>query len=347
MRKPLLLWVVFLLFLSPRVFSGFWVVCNIPGSDAHYTSIQSAIEQAMPHDTIYVKGSPLNYGNVLLEKPLTLIAEGYLEGDRGLHTAKLTRVLFTSNPYRRTISSGSSIKGFEFPFFPGQRPNIVTVANSRVKIEDITIERNWMWFVEVVGSAHNWVFKNNIIRGWVNGGASDSRAGASDFFFYNNILNTLKGFGNGRLHVENNVIMGRIRDVSNAWVGSNIFTRNDYIIDNVSGSQFFYNVVMGNMVGAKECYEHSDRFETRNQCSGKANTGSQNRIAADAGFRYWPTNDIMGGSVFRLSEGSVARRAGPNGQQAGIFGGPYPFPERAFLNPEIDDPFPAFVTSIY
>lgn len=326
-----------------------YTVSNQPGKKADFSSIQSAIEHAAPHDTIFVMGSPINYGNVLLEKPLVLIGEGFSGQVHSGHTAKLTRVLFTSNPYRRTMSSGSAIIGFEFPFFPGQRPNIITVPDERVTIEDITIERNWLWFLEIPGSAANWVIRNNIIRGWVNGGTREDnpRSGASNFHFYNNILNSVKGFEKGELVLENNILLGRLHNIKGAQVSNNIFTREEYFLENVSDSRFLNNIAMGTHVGDEDCYTPSNRFEAQNSCAGSANRGSGNQTGLDPGFAYWPTNDIMGGTVFKLSDQSPARKAGTRGVDIGIFGGKHPFPSCAFMNPEIDDPFPNFVTSIY
>jgi hypothetical protein len=348
MLKNILL-LTYLFIALPTAYGAIYTVSNQVGIERDFSSIQSAIEHAAPYDTIFVKGSPMNYGNVLLEKPLILIGEGFSGDIHPGHTAKLTRILFTSNPYRRTISSGSVVVGFEFPYFPGQRPNIVTVANDHIKIENVTIERNWLWFVDVVGSAENWVFRNNVIRGWVNGGSKgNDMTGAAKFSFQNNIINSILGFKRGDLVVENNVIMGRLKDIAKAQVNNNIFTREGVILDDVFGSKFQNNISLSGIVGSQECYSEPSKFESVYTCSGEANTGSGNITGIDPGFVFWPTNDIMGGTVFKLADGSPARKADRNGiAEAGIYGGKYPFPSAAFLNPEIDDPFPSFVTSIY
>jgi hypothetical protein len=336
-----------LFILLPSSYAAIYTVSNQVGIERDFSSIQSAIEHASPFDTIFVKGSPMNYGNVLIEKTLVLIGEGFSGDIHPGHTAKLTRILFTSNPFRRTISSGSVVVGFEFPYFPGQRPNIVTVANDHIKIENITIERNWLWFVDVVGSAENWVFRNNVIRGWVNGGAKEIDSnGAAGFSFQNNIINSLMGFKRGGLMVENNIIMGRLKDISQAQIHNNIFTREGIVLEEVSGSRFQNNLSISEIVGSEDCYAQPSKFESGYLCTGEVNTGTGNRTGMDPGFVFWPTNDIMGGTVFKLADGSPARKNGGN-DEAGIYGGTYPFPSAAFLNPEIDDPFPSFVTSIY
>ncbi|TVQ12281.1 MAG: hypothetical protein EA361_11415 [Bacteroidetes bacterium] len=347
--KKTLLFILFLISFHHLSFGAFHVVSNQNGTERDFRSIQSAIEQAAPYDTIFVKGSPVNYGNVLLEKPLVLIGEGFSDEFYVGHTAKITRILFTANPYRRTISSGSVIMGFEFPYFPGQRPNIITVANERMNIENITLERNWLWFVEVVGNAENWVFRNNIIRGWIKGGSTggNETQGASGFVLQNNIINSLMGFHRGEVYIENNVILGRLKDISGAVVQNNIFTREEYIMEEVYGSRFENNVASANLIGIEQCYGNPSGFESTYLCEGANNTGKGNRVGVDPEFVMWPGDDIMGGTAFKLSESSPGRGNRTNGNQAGIFGGKYPFPASVFKNPEIDDPFPSFVTSIY
>ncbi len=348
MKKQLLFIIILFSFYHTSL-GAYYVVSNQKNTERDFRSIQSAIEHAAPHDTIFVKGSPLNYGNVLLEKPLVLIGEGFSDGLNCKSTAKISRILFTANPYRRTISSGSVIIGFEFPYFPGQRPNIITVADETMKIENITIERNWLWFVEVVGNAESWVFRNNIIRGWVKGGSKEGNEemGASGFMFQNNIMNSLMEFHRGKIAIENNVILGRLKDISNAEVHNNIFTREEFILEQVYNSRFEKNLTSGTQIGPEECYEDSADFESAYLCEGENNTGSDNRVGVDPGFIYWPGDDIMGGTAFKLTESSPGRQNRSVGYEAGIFGGKYPFPSKAFMNPEIDDPFPSFVTSIY
>lgn len=334
---------------SLHVSGAYYVVSNQPEVEKDFSSIQSAIERASSYDTIFVKGSPMNYGNVLLEKPLVLIGEGFSADINTGHTAKITRILFTANPYRRTISSGSIIIGFEFPYFPGQRANLITVANENIKIENVTIERNWLWFVEIAGSAEGWVFRNNIIRGWIKGGKKEGNnmAGASGFVMQNNILNSLMDFHQDQIMIENNIILGRLKNIKGALLVNNIFTRDKYFLEDVFDSRFNNNLAVSKQVGKEICYENPELFESAYLCSKGANTGSSNLTGVEPGFVFWPTDDIMGGTVFKLSEGSVGHTAGQNGDEMGIFGGEYPFPANAFLNPEIDDPFPSFVTSIY
>ena len=101
------------------------------------------------------------------------------------------------------------------------------------------------------------------------------------------------------------------------------------------------------IVASEDCYEHPNRFEGWNKCTGKFNKGSGNLVGVDPGFAYWPNSEVMGGSVFKLTNGSRAKKAGTNGQEVGIYGGDFPFPEGFFKNQEMYDPFPAFITSIY
>jgi hypothetical protein len=346
--KKLLLFIKSFLLITTVANSALHVVSNMSEQNASFRSIQSAVEYAAPFDTIFVLGSPVNYGNVLLEKPLTLIGEGFTGENLGGYTSKLTRVLLTSNPYRRTISSGSRIIGFEFPYFPGGRPNIVTVSHERSPIENITIERNWLWFLQIVGKADSWQISNNIIRGWIHGGAKpdDDHSGATRFLISNNILNSVKGFARGKDVISNNVIIGRLDNIQAAEIHDNIFTHEGHIFQHVGACIMRNNIAMSNVIFPEECYEPADSFDARSICGEIPNRATNNRIAADPGFLYWPGDDIKGGSAFELAINSAIRKTGTRGKDPGIFDGPYPFPVSAFINREIDDPFPTFVTTI-
>ncbi len=327
--------------------AGYYTVGNQPEHNADFTSIQSAVEYASSYDTIYVMGSPINYGNVLLEKPLVLKGEGANDQLQSEHTSKLTRILLTSNPYRRTISSGSSIVGFEFPFFPGKRANIVTVGGASNKITDITLERNWLWFIDVVGEAENWTIRNNIIRGWFDGRidvSSDESYGAKDFVFENNIINSLKGFDTAV--VSNNVFLGRLKNIVGSEIHHNIFIREGPFLDNVGRCHFHNNVAVSSKVGKESCYESAEVFESDNHCMAMTNTGNNNRVGVDPGFGYIPSKGISGGAVFE--PGNTLVEKGSDGSKIGIFGGNSPFPSSTFMEPEITNPFSTFVVeSIY
>jgi hypothetical protein len=341
-RIPFFLSLIFISVLSCR--AAVLVVSNVPEHNAAHKSVQSAVELASPYDTIYVRASTLNYGNVYLEKPLTLIGEGFTGDNPEGITSKLTRVLLTSNPYQRTISSGSKIIGFEFPYFPGERPNIVTVYQEKNPIDNITIERNWIWFIQVVGSAHNWKINNNIIRGWVDGGGG-SGLGAQGFKMSNNIITSIKGFTRGESLINNNIILGKLENIQHADIFNNIFTSSEAPLDRVEACILRHNFAVTENVFNGECYRPAS-FNGKNYCGGSQNRAINNKSGVDPGFVLWPGDDIKGGSAFELAQSSPVRKSGLRGQDPGIFAGQYPFPVEAFENRLIGDPFPSYVIRI-
>ena len=54
-----------------------WIVNNQPGFNANFSSIQDANDTANSGDTLYVIGSPINYGAVTISKTLSIIGPGY------------------------------------------------------------------------------------------------------------------------------------------------------------------------------------------------------------------------------------------------------------------------------
>lgn len=335
------------LFFISHTQAAVYRVSHQLNDSAHFASVQSAIEFASAHDTIFVHGSPVNYGNILLEKPLVLIGEGFSGQNKSGHTSKLSRVLLTYNAFKRSTSSGSKIMGFEFPYYPGERPNILTVPDPRVSIDHITLERNWLWYIQIGGKARSWEIRHNVIRGWLHGGAriAHPESGAVDFLVSNNIIQSLRLLRHPN-RVEHNIVLGSLSEIEQLTFVHNIFIGEEGFLQGVQASVFRNNIASAVRVGGDVCLAELNRFESASLCGHKANTGSGNRVGMDPGFLGWPAQLIEGGAVFQLKPGSPARRAGVAGAELGIFGGVQPFPLGAFVLKEIADPFSGFLSNL-
>ena len=71
MKRQFLFWFFFLqihLLFSQRI---------VVGHEGNYSSIKQAITVANPGDTILIRAGTYKEGNIILEKPLVLIGEGY------------------------------------------------------------------------------------------------------------------------------------------------------------------------------------------------------------------------------------------------------------------------------
>ncbi len=79
-KIPYCVFLIAILFGVPT--SGFSQTIEVC-ADCNIKSIQEAIDQALPHDTIFVKSGEYHEGNIIIDKPLKLIGEGYpiVDGD--------------------------------------------------------------------------------------------------------------------------------------------------------------------------------------------------------------------------------------------------------------------------
>ena len=81
-------------------------VSNSTIAAVQYTSVQTAIAAAVDGDTLYIHGSAFTYGNIVIDKKLTLIGAGYkVTGTQNNVSTSFNDIQFTGAP------SGSSFTG--------------------------------------------------------------------------------------------------------------------------------------------------------------------------------------------------------------------------------------------
>ncbi|MFY0625384.1 MAG: hypothetical protein JXR07_03745 [Reichenbachiella sp.] len=88
-----------LLIISNHLFAETRTVDNKVNSAAQYTSVQAAIDDANPGDSILVAGSPTSYGNIIVNKELTIIGNGYRVNSTFDYRTQLSQVTFNDDSY--------------------------------------------------------------------------------------------------------------------------------------------------------------------------------------------------------------------------------------------------------
>jgi len=323
----------FPLILPARVLT----VSNNPAIKADFSGIQTAIEFAYSGDTIYVHGSKLNYGNIKITKPLTIIGAGYHSNNPDGFSAKLMLVEFTNNRYHNTSASNSTIQGFEFFFITGHKPGIQTASWGNHLLTNITIEDNLIWNINILHMAANWKIRNNIIPGQINGGSNNpnTNGGANAFLITNNIIASISDFSQKNLF-QNNVILGQISNVSECTFLNNIFASEETLLSQVFNCTFRNNLSIHNNIGTADCYKPSNDFKNTYTCLANANNaGAGNIIGKDPQFVSFTKKYFDFSQNYSLNAGSPALTAGTDRKQLGIFGGPHPFPSWHEPNPVV------------
>ncbi len=326
--KSLVILTLFWVILSTPSLGKILTVSNNPDIKADYAGIQTAIEFSYSGDTIFVHGSPLNYGNIKVTKPLTIIGAGYNSNNPDGHSAKLLLIEFTNNLYHNTSSSNSTIQGFEFFFITGNKPGIITKPYANHIISNITLQGNRIWNLNIQHPTSGWKIKNNIIHGQLNGGCKSEtgKGGANAFMITNNIIMNIKDFSQKNLF-QNNVVMGELTNVSECTFLNNIFTYPQTLLTEVWNCTFRNNLTTHNNIGSVDCYLPYDDFKSFFNCLDKGkNIGANNIIGEDPSFVNLPNNKFDYSNDYQLNSASPGKNAGTDKKDLGIFGGPYPFP---------------------
>lgn len=223
-----------------------WIVDNDPQAPAgtHIRSnLQDAIDAATEGDVVIVKGSPTPYANATIDKPLTLIGDGFREG--GSKVAQLTIEM---------DASGTSIYGFDISnriFFSG----VGSVAFlSNVEIANNHINRIYFNASSTTDTLENLTIRSNII------GDRSSASAAEPIWLYPR----LKGF----INIENNVFYITYGDatgiihVDGATISRNVFlgTGTQKAFDHIRDCDVSSNIFLGRSAEATDGTSSGNTF---------------------------------------------------------------------------------------
>ncbi|MDD7887123.1 hypothetical protein [Flavivirga sp. 57AJ16] len=169
-------------------------VDNSIGSHAQYSDLQSAISAASNGDIIQVHPSEINYGNITIDKELTLIGFGHSDPDK---ETKVTDFVLTAN------ASNVSISGFHVT------DDIYT--NSTTTISNLKIENNIIdstLLFNSAGGANTVIIRGNIIYQIGSGSTSSNSDNYTNTIISNNIITHYIGLKNHQsITIKNNVFL--------------------------------------------------------------------------------------------------------------------------------------------
>ncbi|MEM6642271.1 MAG: hypothetical protein AAF616_04755 [Bacteroidota bacterium] len=299
-----------------------YTVSNNPANPAQFTEIQAAINAASDGDTIYVAGSNIRYGNMLVNKRLVLIGAGYqlLGVNSRTEVTQLDIVSDTDNGG----GSESTISGFLIVGdFDGDTDQIIS---------GVVLERNWFNNVNLrFRNNEGWNFRNNIVYMSSNGGAYDFKTGtAMNLTVQNNILQG--DDRDARLVVNstsalvlNNVFFDYYFQLNDCTLLNNIFINHRF---NTDFNGTFFDAFSNNVF-----YSNNIFFAGLSNPSGTSNTFI-NSIFDNPGFVSEDNQFYSFGEDLNLTTASPGKSAGTDGTDIGVFGGNFPMVFEP-ANPEI------------
>jgi hypothetical protein len=229
-----------------------YIVSNVPGFPANYNNLQTCVNAAANGDIIIVQGSGANYGDIEVNKQLTIMGPGYFlnqnpQTQAVLASAKLNSIYFKNG------SSGSILEGMDvvgtLPFYYSGGPCGGEITYFSIKIDSASvtcISNYWANWIQVSNSTGtiikscfgDFVFghtnvSNLQIENSILGQAYVSNA---------NIMNCLFGFASAssdcldNCALKNNIIISGSFNIVSSSLNNNIFLSNDPLGANVGNN---------------------------------------------------------------------------------------------------------------
>ena len=294
-----------------------YVVSNVPGFPAQFTSLQAAIDDVtvLPGSILLVQGSGTDYGAIELTKRLTIMGPGYFlnqnpETQAAQGTAKLLSIDCKAG------SNGSIIQGIEITssiacssdnFPTAWSPGAANIGQCCVNVEGVGIT-----FISVnFQPSANWVHLKN------SNGTSFSKCYGDGVYCSNGVSN---------LNIDN-CIFDFGAYLKNASVRNTVF---DLGFNGNDAHAFIDCDVKNSILYPCSYYTNINSTITNSLVIGCDNglglSGNITGVDANAIFVGYPTQgSYSNDGKFKLKNGSPAIGGGENGIDIGPFGGSSPY----------------------
>ncbi len=284
-------------------FATVHTVSNNPDSPGEFSGLQAAIDASVNGDTLYVHGSPTNYGTIYLNRNLTLIGTGYNPQKDNPLVSSITTLYLDSVPGIKGCSN-SKIIGFYITSSLQQGPSAyafsnITIAMNRINqlqlqastSSNVIVKQNVIHYTYSIQNCNNLIIRNNMMYYTVSYFQNcTSVLVTNNLFFYQSVSTgaVLQDFAT----ITNNIFL-------NVHPNSSFATYNNNLIFNSGNDLLPY----GN------------------------NTGTGNYNATAPIFINVPDlNGVNFSYNYRLASNSPGHNGGTDGTDIGPFGGIDPLP---------------------
>lgn len=275
---------------------------NNTGADADYTALQAAIDAAMNGDTIHLEPSSMTYGDITLNKPLTIIGPGYLLDEN----TNLQASPITSKVNSITLATGcnnSNITGLEISgIYRSGEIGEVNITRNLINTISFSASQN----VNNLFISHNFFETSTTYSIYITGGGSKTLTIANNIFTKTNTHTGYINFAGGSdVTAVNNCFDAQTVTATNTVFQNNIFTRAG--ITNSGNCSFANNIAQGNYLPTG---------------NGNVNNATPANIYED-----YPntSSSFTKDSRYQLKSGSPAIGAGISGEDCGAFGTATPY----------------------
>jgi hypothetical protein len=276
---------------SISVFAATRTVSNRPGDLAEFTSIQAAVDASANGDIILVTGSATSYGDVSVNKRLTIIGPGANPNFNGGVGASISTLTFGSSQASNSVLLGLDISSIN-----------IAVPDC----DGVQVKRSKITYLFHFGSDQNRIPQNWLVE--------ECNFTGSGIYNYVNDIQT------ANWNIRNSYIYGSITMNGSIFTnnvcysfGGNAFTGRAHVITN----SIFMNYGMG---GISESSIANSIFNIQPNINLTSNSSSGNFFETDPSFVSFSWFDFYN-SDLSLQSGSVGINAGTDGTDIGLFGG--------------------------
>jgi hypothetical protein len=315
-------------------------VSNDPNKPAQYTTIAAAFAAAAAGDTIYVYGSTANYGDLTINKSITIIGNGFNARKEFFHHSRMNMIRLNNDVSNVTIDGITFARFVAFTTAAFNYSNI-TLRNCQLG-NDIDLKLNGGDVINCNGVLNNWLIENCIIYSFslhYNTACTGVQPATTGFLVKNSLIyffsdNYNVNFVNcqlGSINSQNTPTFNAVRDCSfdNCMFIKYQFAQNSTNTGNVFNNCLTYQITSPNFDlqswtgGANG---------TANNCIINQNPLWVNSFALDGIFNMLSNPLIPSSWDPALNAGSPALNNGIGGTNIGLTGGVTPYRYRGEPN---------------
>jgi len=297
MKRLFFVNVIIATLLSSSAFASVYTVNNAIPSPGQYTTVASAAAAAATGDTLMISATDISYGNVTLDKALTILGPGWVVSGGGVSRVAIFGII-TFN------SSNTSFIGI-------RAISIISITASATELSNIKIHR---CIIDVSVNLNSEDWNNSSIEGCI----------FSEFNGFNITSNSGNIVLSGSI-IRNNVFNGFLYYISNSVISNNIFLGNtasptQIVSSGVTNNTFSGNIAVGRAINT---------VVASNSVTGNLSWGgtgawvqSGNLTNVDPQFTSYTQNTIHNwANNYTLLVTSPAIGTGPAGTDIGVYGG--------------------------
>ncbi len=309
-------------------------VSNDPNKPAQYTTVPAAFTAAAAGDTIYVYGSSASYGDLTIDKSITIIGNGFNARKEFFHHSRMGLIRLNNNVSNVTIDGITFVRFIPFTTAAFSYSNI-TLKNCQLS-SDINLKLNAGDAINCNGALNNWLIENCIIHSFTlhyNTGCTGVQPATTGFLVKNSLIyffndNYNVNFANcqiGSINSQNTPTFNVVRDCS---FDNCMFIHYAFAQNSTNAGNVFNNCLTYEISGP------STNFDLQSWTGGAAGTANNCIINQNPLF----VNAVQLDVIFNLSNplnpsswdpalnvGSPALNNGIGGTHIGLTGGVAPY----------------------